>query len=585
LKRHIHELLHSALHACVHAGELPLESVPAVPVERGRESGHGDFASPIAMGLARSVRRKPREVAERIVANLPASRVVERVEIAGPGFINFFVAPDAYRALVGEVLEAGAGYGRTATGGGRRVQVEFVSANPTGPLHVGHGRGAAIGAACADLLEAAGFAVEREYYVNDFGRQVDILAVSVWLRCLALDGAELPFPANGYRGAYVRDIARALRNENPEAYRAQASAVLTGLPPDAPEGDPERHMDALIARARELLGEARLGQLAERAVALALDDIRDDLARFRVHFDSWFSERALVERGAVRELIGRLRERGLVYEREGALWFHSTEFGDEKDRVVVRENGQPTYFASDIAYHHDKLERGFGRIIDVWGADHHGYIARVRASLEALGHDPARFEVVLVQMAHLYRGGEKVSMSKRSGEFVTLRELREEVGVDAARFFFVLRKSEQHLEFDLDLARSQSADNPVYYVQYAHARIASVLRQLAEKGYTWSEAEGRRHLERLGEAHEMELMRALSRYPEVIDSAALAREPHQLAFYLRELATAFHTYYNTHTFLVAEPELRAARVALVNATGVVIRNGLGLLGVSAPQSM
>jgi arginyl-tRNA synthetase len=585
LRDHVKELLEHALGVLRDAGELALEATVDVPVERARDPRHGDFASPVALLLARGAGRKPRDIAELVARHLPASEAVARVEIAGPGFINFFLTRGAYQALVREILGSRGTYGRSRLGAGHRVQVEFVSANPTGPLHVGHGRGAAIGAAIAELLAASGFGVEREYYVNDAGRQMDTLTVSVWLRYLSRYGEPVGFPEAGYRGDYVHAVAKALADAHSEAFRADGARVAAELPPDAPAGDKEAHLDALIARTRALLGEERYRVVACFALDAILADIRDDLAGFGVHFDVWYRESSLVDRGTVARTVEGLRAAGYVYERDRALWFRSTEFGDEKDRVVVRESGQPTYFASDIAYHADKLERGFERLIDIWGADHHGYIARVKGALQALHEDPDRLEVVLVQMAHLFRGGEKVSMSKRSGEFVTLRELREEVGDDAARFFFVLRKSDQQLEFDLDLARTQSADNPVYYVQYAHARICSVRRQCAEKGYAWEPEAGTAHLGRLVETHELASLRTLSRYPEVIESAALAREPHQLAFYLRELANDFHTYYNSHTFLVPERELRAARLALIEATRQVIAGGLALLGVSAPEAM
>jgi arginyl-tRNA synthetase len=430
-----------------------------------------------------------------------------------------------------------------------------------------------------------GFRVHREYYVNDAGRQMDILAASVWLRYLELCGEALAFPANGYRGDYVWDIAATLHREHGEAYRVPAAEALAELPEDAPGGDKEQYIDALIARARELLGEPRYRFVFELALSTLLEDIRGDLEGFGVRYDQWFSERSLTESGAVNRAIGRLREAGHLYEREGATWFRASAFGDEKDRVVVRENGQPTYFASDIAYHMDKLERGFERVVDVWGADHHGYVPRVKAALEALGEDPARLDVLLVQFAILYRGGEKVQMSTRSGDFVTLRELRREVGTDAARFFYVMRRCEQHLDFDLDLAKSQSADNPVYYVQYAHARVSSVLRQLGERGLAHDPAQGEASLARLTESHERALVTALGRYPEVLEAAALAHEPHQLVQYLRELAHELHTYYNAHQFLVDDPALRDARLCLVRAVRQVIANGLALLGCSAPEVM
>jgi arginyl-tRNA synthetase len=572
-----------------------------IQVERTRDPAHGDFATNAALVLAKVARAKPRDLAAKLVAALPDSPLVARVDIAGPGFINFFLAEGAYLELIPTILAAGPAYGRSERGAGERVQVEFVSANPTGPLHVGHGRGAAYGAVVASLLEAVGYQVHREYYVNDAGRQMDILATSVWLRYLELCGEELRFPANGYRGDYVWDIAASLHREHGDAYRQDASSVFDAIVedapsadefndagdplPDAPRGDKEAHIDALIARAQQLLGDNRYRLVFELGLNTILDDIREDLAGFGVTYQEWYSERTLAERGAVTKAIERLRAAGHVYEREGALWFRSSDFGDEKDRVLVRENGQSTYFASDIAYHADKLERGFSRVIDIWGADHHGYVPRVKAALQALGDDPARLEVLLVQFAILYRGGQKVQMSTRSGDFVTLRELRREVGADAARFFYIMRRCEQHLDFDLDLAKSQSNDNPVYYVQYAHARIESVLRQAADKGLPIEGDAARAPLARLGEPHEQSLLRTLSRYPEVVLSAALDAEPHQLTQYLRELATDFHAYYNAHQFIVEDQGLREARGALILAVRQVLRNGLGLIGVSAPEAM
>jgi arginyl-tRNA synthetase len=589
-------MLRDALDRLRAAGEPGLEGPIAVQVERTRDRQHGDYSTNLAMLLAKATRRPPRQVAELLVKSLPPSPRVERVEVAGPGFINFHLSRLAYLQAVSQILAQGPSYGRSALGTGRRVQVEFVSANPTGPLHVGHGRGAAYGAAVADLLEAVGFAVHREYYVNDAGRQMDILATSVWLRYLELCGESLRFPSNGYRGDYVWDIAATLHREHGDSYHQPAEAVLAGQPQDAPTaqelesgveaaGDKEAHIDGLVARAKQLLGEHRYRFVFELGLNTILEDIRDDLSQFGVRYEEWYSERSLTETGAVHRAIERLRAAQHLYERDGALWFRSTAFGDEKDRVVVRENGQPTYFASDIAYHMDKMERGFDRVVDIWGADHHGYVPRVKAALAALGDDPSRLDVLLVQFAILYRGGQRLQMSTRSGEFVTLRELRKEVGRDAARFFYVTRKCEQHLDFDLDLAKSQSADNPVYYVQYAHARISSVFRQLAERGLTHDTARGEAALGRLVEANEQALLLSLSRYPEVVETAALAYEPHQLAHYLRDLANDLHTYYNAHQFLTDDAELRDARLNLVLATRHVLANGLRLLGVSAPEVM
>jgi arginyl-tRNA synthetase len=565
-------------------GTLPEETNREIQITRTKNKSHGDFSSNIALLLAKEAKRPPRELAQAIIEQLPASSDVVKVEIASPGFINFYLKESASLAVIDTVLEQGDGFGRSQIGKGRNIQVEFVSANPTGPLHVGHGRGAAYGATIANLLEAIGYKVHREYYVNDAGRQMDILGTSVWLRYLELAGEEIDFPANAYRGDYVWDIAATLHREHGEAYRHGAAELFQGLPADEPAGgDKEQYIDAVVGRAKQLLGDNRYRYVFELALNTILDDIRDDLEKFGVAYDEWYSERSLVDRGAINVVLERLRNAGYIYLDHGALWFRATAFGDEKDRVIIRENGQTTYFASDIAYHMDKLERGYEEVVDVWGADHHGYVPRIRAALTALGNDPAKLQVLLVQFANLYRGGEKVQMSTRSGEFVTLRQLRKEVGKDAARFFYVMRKCEQHLDFDLDLAKAQSADNPVYYVQYAHARICSVMRQLEDKGlsYTGDEAE----VMRLTEPHELALIEQLNRYPEIVESAAINREPHQLTHHLRELANRFHTYYNAHQFLVEADELRNARLNLILATRQVIRNGLHLLGVSAPDAM
>ncbi|MEJ2572115.1 MAG: arginine--tRNA ligase [Gammaproteobacteria bacterium] len=586
MKHQLESLINQALQQLRQHGDLPAEITTESRVERTRDRQHGDFASNAAMVLTRVAKRKPRDLAQLIMEAIPSSPLVNRVEIAGPGFINFFLTPGAYHQTVGAILAAGDAYGRSALGAHRPVQVEFVSANPTGPLHVGHGRGAAYGAAVANLLVAAGFRVHREYYVNDAGRQMDILAASVWLRYLEALDERLAFPVNGYKGGYVRDIAASLRQIHGDKFHRPATEVMTGLPADAPAGgDKEEHIDAIIARAQALLGAADYRIVFDAGLNMVLADIRQDLEEFGVVYDDWYSERSLTASGAVTRALQRLKAGGHAYEQGGALWFRATDFGDEKDRVLVRDNGQTTYFASDIAYHMDKLERGFERVIDVWGADHHGYVPRVKAALRAMGDDPARLDVLLVQFAILYKGGERMQMSTRAGEFVTLRELRDEVGNDAARFFYVTRKCEQHMDFDLDLAKSQSADNPVYYIQYAHARVCSVLRQLDEKRLQRDERRGNEHLHLLHEEHELKLMVSLSRYPEVVEAAALNHEPHLVAHYLRELAYDFHTYYNSHQFLVEEDTLRDARLNLILATRQVIRNGLALLGVSAPESM
>ncbi|WP_435100973.1 arginine--tRNA ligase [Arhodomonas sp. AD133] len=586
MKQQLAQLVEQAIATLKADGALPADLELDVQIERGRGEGHGDFATNTAMRLAKPAKRPPREIAQALVEALPAHEHVERVEIAGPGFINFFLTADAAFDVVRRIHREAEIFGRGHVGAGRRILVEFVSANPTGPLHVGHGRGAAFGSALANLLATAGFDVHREYYVNDAGRQMDILAVSVLLRYLEVCGESPRFPDNGYRGDYIRDIAADLHRRDGDAYRVDTAALMADLPPDAADGgDKEQHVDALVVRARELLGETRYRAVHQAALDAILADIRDDLAEFSVTFDRWFSERSLTDDGAVARTIERLQEAGHLYEENGALWFRATAFGDDKDRVVRRADGLTTYFASDIAYHLDKFERGFDQLIDVFGADHHGYMARVRASLEAFGYPADRLEFRLVQFAILYRGSERLSMSTRSGEFVTLRELRDEVGRDAARFFYVMRKPEQHLDFDLELAKSESSDNPVYYVQYAHARICSVLGQLADKGLDHEVEAGFATLAKLTEDHEQALITQLDRFPEMVESAALAHEPHQIAHYLRELANAFHTYYNAHQFLVDDDGLRNARLNLILATRQVLRNGLAILGVSAPESM
>ncbi|MCH8930758.1 MAG: arginine--tRNA ligase [Proteobacteria bacterium] len=560
------------------------DRLPVPEIERTRDPAHGDFACNLAMKLARSCRMNPRELAAQLIAALPDSPLIDKTEIAGPGFINIYLSANAYHQQLRDIVESGDAYGRQPPSG-KKIIVEFISANPTGPLHVGHGRHAAYGASLSNLLAAAGNEVFREYYVNDAGRQMAILAASVWLRYLESHGAVFAFPQNAYKGDYLRRIADDLKAEYADNFVVDTARLFADLPADGPAGDKDRFIDALIARARETLGEQGFGQVLDFGLKKILDDIRDDLEEFGVHIDRWYAERDLHNGGAIDGALKLLRANNHVYEKDGAVWFRATDFGDEKDRVVVRENGQKTYFASDIAYHLEKRQRGFDLLLDVLGADHHGYIARIRAGLEAMGQPGETLEVRLMQFVALFRGGRKVQMSTRSGEFVTLRELRSEVGNDAARFFYVFRSNDQHLDFDLELAKSHSSDNPVYYIQYAHARICSVLQQLSDKGFDWQAERAWGHLERLHEQHEKALIVSLSRYPEVISLAAQNRAPHTLAHYLRDLANDFHTYYNAHTFLVEDQDLRDARIALVIAVRQVIANGLAILGVSAPESM
>lgn len=556
------------------APEHPMQ----VELERPKQSSHGDYACNLAMQLAKPLKRNPREVAQTLVDALPASDWLEKTEIAGPGFINLFLKPAAWQALAPRILQAGQDYGRSELGQGEKLQLEFVSANPTGPLHVGHGRGAAFGASLANVLAFAGYDVHREYYVNDAGRQMDILALSTWLRYLELCNEFVPFPANAYQGSYVRTMAHSIFALHGDRYTRPAADVLKRVP--AAEEDAEMHLDALIANAKQLLG-ADYGYIHGFALEEQLGDGRNDLSEFRVHFDSWFSEKTLHESGLIDKALETLGQRGHLYEQDGALWFRSTAFGDEKDRVVRRDNGIYTYFAADIAYHLNKFERGFSRVIDVWGADHHGYIARVKGALTAAGLDADRLHVALVQFAVLYRNGQKAPMSTRAGEYVTLRDLRAEVGNDAARFFYVLRKSDQHLDFDLDLAKSQSTDNPVYYIQYAHARISSVLNSWGGVEADLLDADIR-HLEH---PQEIALLRRLGEFPETVGNAARELSPHLIAYYLKDLAADLHGLYVACQFLVEDEDLKQARLLLIAATRQVLRRGLDLLGVSAPEKM
>ena len=550
----------------------------SISLERPKQASHGDFSTNLALQLAKPLRRSPRDLAALLVAELPASGAVTRVDIAGAGFINFTLAAEAKTAVVGTVLSQGAHFGRGADSG-IKVLLEFVSANPTGPLHVGHGRGAAYGASLAAVMAFAGHAVSREYYVNDAGRQMDILALSTWLRYLALFDIAVPFPPNAYQGDYVVTMAEEIRSAHAARFaKCTAAEVLAGVV--AVEADKEAHLDGLIANAKRLLGQD-YPWIHDFALTEQLGDCREDLEGFGVMFDTWFSEKSLFDTGLVARAVAELEARGHIYLQDGAKWFRSTSFGDEKDRVVQRENGLFTYFASDIAYHLNKYERGFDRVIDIWGADHHGYIPRVRGAIGALGLSPEKFEVALVQFAVLYRNGQKAAMSTRSGEFVTLRELRTDVGNDACRFFYVLRKSDQHLDFDLDLAKSQSNENPVYYIQYAHARVCSVLAQWGGMARDLLDVD----TAPLVSERELALCARLAAFPETVQSAAADYAPHQIAFYLKDLAGEFHSWYNAERMLVDDAGLMQARLALAAAVRQTLANGLTLLGVSAPSSM
>lgn len=593
MKQQIAELLNQVISRLKQDQILAEDAQPNLVIENAKDKAHGDFATNLAMMLTKQVGKPPREVAALIIERLPESAVVEKVEIAGPGFINFFVNDRAKFDVVDQVLTKRDAFGECNVGQGQSVLVEYVSANPTGPLHVGHGRGAAYGASVANLLSVAGYRVSREYYVNDAGRQMDILATSTWLRYLARCGEEFVFPSNGYKGDYIFAIAQELFEEQGCDLSVPAGEVFAGVTEDEVKneqgevlsGDKEKHIDDLIAKAKQLLGEEKYALVFDRALDRILSDIREDLGEFGVEFENWFSERSLMDSGVIDAALEKLQQAGKIYEKNGALWFRSTDYGDEKDRVVVRDNGLKTYFASDIAYHFNKLERGFDILIDIWGSDHHGYVPRVRAAMQALETNPDALQVLLVQFAILYRGGEKLAMSTRSGQFVTLRELRDEVGSDAARFFYVQRKSEQHMDFDLDLAKSQSNDNPVYYIQYAHARICRVFEQAREKGYSVEIDPRLADFGLLTLDIEADLASLLAQYPEVIARAAQVYEPHQIAYYLKDLAHGLHSYYNACQFMVEEDDVRQARFTLIAAIRQVLRNGLALLGVSAPESM
>ena len=577
-------------------GVLPSDWNNTSNLTRTKDRSHGDFASNIAMIASKAAGMKPRDLAEKVLAALPEVVDISKAEIAGPGFINFFLNADQRFSVLDQIQAQKQQFGRSQINAEKRIQVEFVSANPTSSLHVGHGRGAAYGMTVANLLEATGAKVEREYYVNDAGRQMDILATSTYLRYLQLAGQTLVFPKNAYQGDYVKDIAQSILEQDGERHVRSVADVYHNVPEDVQyaaeldadgnkvvlSGDKEKHIDGLIFNSQNLLGDD-YRVFHQAALNAILADIQDDLGEFGVTFNQWFSEASLTEK--IEEALQTLDQRGYLYEQDGNIWFKSTEFGDEKDRVVKRRNGQTTYFASDIAYHLNKLQRGYTDLIDIWGSDHHGYISRVKAAIDALGYDSKKLTVLLVQFVSLWRGGEMVQMSSRSGQYVTLRDLRKEVGNDAARFYYVMRKSEQHIDFDLDLAVSQSKDNAVYYIQYAHARICRMLEKAAALQLNFDAAEARQFAAKLELDAETEILAKLAAYPEILVRAANSHEPHQVGNYLKELAALFHGWYNEHKVLNDDAALTQARLLLSVNVKQVLRNGLELLGVSAPETM
>ena len=584
--KHLQELLEKAVEDLQRKGIFPKDLEPQISFERTRSKEHGDFATNMALTLAKPLGENPREIAQLIKDEIIESMHVAKVEIAGPGFMNFFLTENCRRQIIKHVIKQGDSFGDNNFGQDKKITVEFVSANPTGPLHVGHGRGAAYGASLSNILEKCGYQVQCEYYVNDNGRQMDILATSVWLRYLELCGEPVIFPDNGYQGEYIVDIARIVRKKYGDKFMFNNHEIYEGVPPDEKDGgNKESHIDGLVTNAKQLLDKKNYEKVFQIALKNILSGIKQDLEKFNVTYDTWFSEKQLHDSDTIDRALAKLSDNGYLYKKDGALWFMATHFGDEKDRVVTRENGHKTYFASDIAYLLNKFERGFEGALYIFGADHHGYIARLKAAAKGMGFNPKDIEIVLTQFANLIENGEKVQMGTRSGKFVTLSQLVDDVGVDAARFFYVMRSHDQHLDFDLDLAKSQSSDNPVFYIQYAHARICSIFEKLEQQGLQHNQEIGNASLQLLENDHEQDLMRAISSYSDTLVVAARTRSPHLIANYLRELAQYFSSYYNAHKIGVDDENLRNARLNISKATKIILANGLKLLGASAPTEM
>ena len=584
--KHLQELLEKAVDGLQRKGVFPKEIKPNIVFERTRNKEHGDFATNMALTLAKPLAKNPREIAQIILDELIESLHVAKVEIAGPGFLNFFLTENCRRQIIKQVIKQGNSFGDSSFGNDKKITVEFVSANPTGPLHVGHGRGAAYGATLSNILEKCGYQVQKEYYVNDNGRQMDILATSIWLRYIELCGIPIVFPDNGYQGEYIFDIARKVRKKYGDKFIFQSQEVYEGVPADEKDGgNKESHIDGLVVNAKNLLGMNNYEKVFKIGLKNILSGIKKDLEKFNVAYDSWFSEKKLHDGDTIDRALKILDDKGYLYEKDGAIWFMATHFGDEKDRVVTRENGQKTYFASDIAYLLNKFERGFEGALYIFGADHHGYIPRLKAAAKGMDLNPDDIEIVLTQFANLIEHGEKVQMGTRSGKFVTLSQLVDDVGVDSARFFYVMRSHDQHLDFDLDLAKSQSSEYPVYYIQYAHARICSIFDKLEQQALQHNQEIGNASLHLLVSTHEHDLMRSIASYPEILVTAARTRAPHVVANFLRELAQNYHSYYNACQVGVEDENLRNARLNLSKATKIIISSGLTLIGASAPTSM
>lgn len=592
MKSEIQEGLAKALLLAAKNHGVPVEKLDqAIEIERAKDPAHGDFASNAAMKYAKIFGMNPRALADELVVSVPLMDSVAGMEVAGPGFINIRLSRASVTQVLADIQAQGEKFGMHQLDNPPKVLIEFVSANPTGPLHVGHGRGAAYGDSLANLLKANGQQVDKEYYVNDAGRQMDILALSVYWRYLQQCGAGRPLPLGIYQGDYVIDIAENLCEKAGDSLVRAIDSWVPAYPEQwtdeqVADGSRDRWIDAAIAAAKTALGEDGYAQVFDAALETEVADIRQDLEEFGVTFDRWFSEKSLFTDGMVDKTLQKLDAQGFLYEKQGATWFKAEEFGDEKDRVVRRENGVTTYFASDISYHLDKYERGYDHMIDIFGADHHGYMARVRASLAALGLEPSKLTIALVQFAVLYKDGKKMQMSTRSGQFVTLRDLREMVGSDAARFFYVMRKPEQHMDFDLDLAVSNSKDNPFYYVEYAHARTCRVLERAADAGMAFQAEAALPHRNALLEPEENAIISELRRYPELVKNAGEQLAPHMIVNYLRELAAVWHQFYDAgHKVLHDDEAMRQARLLLTDCVRQVLKSGLTIVGVAARETM